>query len=151
MEPSVKAAFLKSSQTLAVKQPPASPPFTPRGLRKAHSIESISSPRQQTIHAIDDYDIFRPTRYTENPFAIPPSISQQAFPTGTHGRGVSLDLRREISRVPPTSKSAKEKSGKNSTIAPQRYIAILTSTSTTTLDVEVVKKLRLLLRNESAG
>ena len=148
MEPSVKAAFLKSSQALAVKQPPTSPPRTPRGLRKAHSIESISSPRQQTIHASDDHDIFRPTRYTDNPFALPPSTRQPAFPLGANGR--SLENTRDAPRTAPL-KISKDKSGKNSNIAPQRYISILTSISTTTLDVDVVKKLRLLLRNESAG
>ena len=44
----------------------------------------------------------------------------------------------------------KGKKEKDTALSPQRYCNVLIATSSTQLDVEVVKKLRLLLRNESA-
>ena len=39
---------------------------------------------------------------------------------------------------------------KSSTTTPEKYVNILLSQSSTNMDIEVIKKLRLLLRNESA-
>ena len=139
MDPTVKAAFLKSSHVLAQMKPaPASGPLTPRTLRRVHSSESmLSSPRPQKP-SLEEYDL------TEAP--------QPAFGTG-HSRGKSLDVRRQV--LEPKSapiaplKVSKDKK-KTNTVTPDRYVKILLGQSSTAMDIEVVKKLRLLLRNESA-
>lgn len=50
-----------------------------------------------------------------------------------------------------TSSKIKDKTVKNGANAPGRFCSILTATSSIQLDVETIKKLRLLLRNEPAG
>lgn len=134
METSVKAAMLKSSHTLS-KGSGMPPPGSPHGLRKAHSSQSISSmsSREQTQkQALDDTDaVISPKR---------PAM---------HTRGKSLDKARAA--VPAEAlKGGKDKNGKSVALTPAKYCSLLTSTSSTQLDVEVLKKLRLLLRNESA-
>jgi hypothetical protein len=138
METSVKAAMLKSSATLSKGSVAMMlPPATPRSLRKAHSsnsINSLNSPKHTPQSSVDDTDVmFSPKR---------PSM---------HVRGKSLD---KVKAVPPAAgdgaKSGKDKGGKNAALSAAKYCALLTSTSSTQLDIEIVKKLRLLLRNESA-
>ena len=139
MDPTVKAAFLKSSHVLAqMKSAPA--PLTPRTLRRVHSSESmLSSPRPQTP-SLEEYDL------TETPI-IPMALGT------SHSRGKSLDVRRQVfePKTAPVAplKVSKDKK-KSSTITPEKYVNMLLSHSSTNMDIEVVKKLRLLLRNESA-
>ncbi|PSS36748.1 hypothetical protein PHLCEN_2v1379 [Hermanssonia centrifuga] len=172
MEPSVKAAFIKSSHTLSKGTTPIITPISPPGLRRSHSSQSISSlasprPSRLQLGNESDVDMLRSPRSADQsptdsrgrtfvpPFAF-------ASSSQTHGRGMSLDMPRAqpnasyadltaIQRESGNVKHAKEKSGKCGPLSPMRYCSILTSMSSTQLDVETVKKLRLLLRNESAS
>ncbi|THH29930.1 hypothetical protein EUX98_g4256 [Antrodiella citrinella] len=158
MESSVKAAMLKSSKVLAVAKP-TSPPRSPRGLRKAYSSESlVSSPRPQHMPLMDDYDLFRAPQMSSH--ALDGTMATSSPPGrsfATHSRGMSMDTRRDFTTqqkvvIPSTPPGkSKDKSTKNSTNAPARFCNILTSISSIQLEVETVKKLRLLLRNEPAS
>ncbi|KAK7032252.1 hypothetical protein VNI00_013210 [Paramarasmius palmivorus] len=167
MDSTVKAAMLKSSQGMKLNQQPTtgtvSPPRTPRGtaLRRTRSIDSMDSP-----HMLNgsQYDL-RPPRpafaAADSQFSSPGSPSRKS---SGHSRGISLgsgffsrsqvNLPMSGSTVDLTSsgKVTKDKSAnapKN--LSPINFVSILLGTSSTTLDVENVKKLRLMLRNESAG
>ncbi|KAJ7707408.1 armadillo-type protein [Mycena rosella] len=168
MESTVKAAMLKSSQTMALPPLPpplaparSTPPLTPRSaaLRRTRSTESLDSPRH--VKPALEYAAPRaPALFGE------PSSNRKA---SSHSRGTSFDASRLLSRsqvhlpisastVDLTSKGSskdrnaaagKDKSAKD--ISPMRFFSILSGTSSTQLDIENVKKLRLLLRNESAS
>lgn len=166
MDSNVKAAMLRSSQ--AIKVAPTVKPLTPKkssgNLRKAKSSDSLASPHRQQDLVAD----VRPAPLTAGRFlgaAMRSSISlgrhsDDEIPStpvspksNRHSRGISLDLSKHA------SKGSSAKNELNSTkalktwakdMAPSRYTGILTGTSSLELDIEVVKKLRLLLRNESA-
>jgi hypothetical protein len=169
MDAAVKAAMLKSSQVMTLDPKEVSPPATSRSLtlRKAYSTESLNSPRHPKINT--DYDLPEPPHA---PFAgsqvsahHASSIGSTPTPrkTSSHIRGVSFDGPGLFSRSQvhlPTSgstldltasgKNGKEKLAVTKNISPTRFFSILSGTSSTQLDVEDMKKLRLLLRNESA-
>ena len=158
--------MLRSSH--AIKSAPTTKPITPKksngNLRKAKSSDSLASPHRQPELSVD----IKPAPMTAGRFlgaAMRSSVSlgrhsDDELPTSPslpkanrHSRGISLDF----SKNGPGPFSAKNdqniaKSAKTWTkdMAPSRYTGILTSTSSLELDIEVVKKLRLLLRNESA-
>lgn len=141
MDAGVKAAFVKSSKDLALMpSKPAEPPMTPRGLRKARSIESISSPQPLERTAQSRYNL---SRAPERPQFM-----------NTHNRGVSVDADRQMlamhEKPAPAPKPAKEKRSKNA-LAPAKLQKALSKAQATHLDIEVAKKLRLHLRNEPAG
>ncbi|KAJ7762045.1 armadillo-type protein [Mycena maculata] len=173
MESTVKAAMLKSSQTMALAPlplplplPPArdTPPLTPRSaaLRRTRSTDSLESPRHAKPTL--EYAMPRaPALFAES--AQGPSSNRKS---SSHSRGTSFDASRLLSRsqvhlpisasvVDLTGKApkdrsaaaAKDKAAKD--ISPTRFFSILSGTSSTQLDIENVKKLRLLLRNESAS
>lgn len=165
MDATVKAAMLKSSQTMVLNPKPVSPPVTPRSgaLRRAHSSETLSSPRVTT-----EYEELEPP---QAPFAggqvsahHPSSISGSPTPRkSSHSRGLSFDAPRIFSRsqvhlpaststldLTAPNKQTKEKFTATKNITPTKFFSILSGTSSTQLDVEDIKKLRLLLRNESA-
>lgn len=145
MESSVKAAMLKSSKTIVnAQQPP-----TTRGLRKAHSIESLESPKPAK-KSIDYDHLYHKTagRTTVNP--VPDDDSARPK---SRSRGKSIDISRPKSRA--RNKSVDEGAkGKDKKVGiswtPSRFCTILDATPSATLEVETVKKLRLHLRNESA-
>lgn len=162
--------MLKSSQTMVPsRNPPASPPLTPRSsaLRKTRSTDSLSSPRSVKVKL--EYDFPRPPQTAcvrpEAPVsphhASSVGVSNSPRPSG-HTRGASFDVAQTLPRsqvsMPPSlsaelvaGKSGKDKgSALAKNISPTRFFSILSGTSSTQLDVENVKKLRLLLRNESA-
>jgi hypothetical protein len=170
MDSTVKAAMLKSSTILA-KQPRETPsilPTTPRGtLRRAHSTDSLGSPFQ-SISAEEDN--LEPPRA---PFAVGQvSAHHSPYLSGSsprkastsHSRGLSFDTQRLFSRsqvnlatpssmengnlAAPIVKDKGNVRAKN--ISPTKFCSILTGTSTLHLEIEDVKKLRILLRNESA-
>jgi len=170
MESTVKAAMLKSSTILA-KQPRDTVsilPHTPRGtLRRAASTESFGSPLRNNSA---DQDLFEPPCL---PFAGHVSTHQHPYisasstrkASSNHTRGFSFDTQRLLSRSQvdlATESSAdltlgsgplsvKDKSTlRSKNISPTKFCSILTGTSSLQLDIEDIKKLRLLLRNESA-
>lgn len=169
MDASVKAAMIKSSQTMAIVPATESPPGSPRSssLRKAHSTDSMSSPRHPTLASLSG-----DTSGLPHPgFSLPPVSahnspylsSPQRRPSHTRGfsfQGSQLFSKSQVNLTAGSSstvdlshvpKSAKEKgsiSAKN--LSPTKFCSILTSTSSTQLDIEDLKKLRLLLRNETA-
>ncbi|KDQ57071.1 hypothetical protein JAAARDRAFT_157150 [Jaapia argillacea MUCL 33604] len=155
MESSVKAAMLKSSQTLAIK-PPGSPPT----LRRTRSDESIESPRPPKFYLGQEHPRApTPSGRTRTPdiglvHGTSP-LSSTSGSSGAHTRGRSMDKPR--GQAPPqtssdfgTTKSKKEK-GTLKNLGPGVFCGMLQSTSSSELDVEFVKKLRLCLRNEPAG
>lgn len=158
MDATVKAAMLKSSQILTTNQPTAAAaPSTPRTVRKARSIESMTSPHAPLSVMGTDSQPRRGGLWS-SAFAgksvTDLHVSERS--DKSHGRGASLDATQTLSRaqapvIPAElvpSKSKERALGKGFT--PVKFCSILTSSSSTSLDVEVVKKLRLMLRNEAA-
>lgn len=171
MDSTVKAAMLKSSQTMAIAPAPepSPPPTTPhtRGLRRAHSIESFNSPQ----HFVAPIDYLEPPHTAgfagtyvsalHSPYTGGTGISRQG---SSHTRGLSFDAPRLFSKsqvhlpsststvdVSAGSRHAKDKAPALKNLSPTKFCSILQSQSSTELDVEDIKKLRLLLRNESAS
>ena len=169
MESTVKAAMLKSSTILAKQPKDTVPtlPHTPRGtLRRAASTESFGSLRNNTA----DQDLFEPPRL---PYAGHVSAHQHPYHSASstrkassnHTRGFSFDTQRFFSRsqvdlatescadltLGSGPLSVKDKGTlRSKNISPTKFCSILTGTSSLQLDIEDIKKLRLLLRNESA-
>ncbi|KAJ7852060.1 armadillo-type protein [Mycena olivaceomarginata] len=177
MESTVKAAMLKSSQTMALAPLPLplaasqEPPLTPRSaaLRRTRSTESLDSPR----HASMEYQpprapaLFGESARSGGASSVGPAAASPSRKSSGHARGTSFDTMRlfsqsqvhlpaSVSVVDLTGKAPKERgaAGKEKVakdISPTRFFSILSGTSSTQLDIENVKKLRLLLRNESAS
>ncbi|KAG5339822.1 hypothetical protein C0989_003504 [Termitomyces sp. Mn162] len=164
MDASVKAAMLKSSQTMALNPPKeVTSPIAPRSaaLRRVHSIESLDSPRKPKPY-IDD-DALEPPR---PPYAggqvSALNGSQSPRKPSIHSRGLSFDTQRIFSRsqinlassstldLLSSGKPTKEKPTSMKNLTPTKFFSILSGTSSTQLEVEDIKKLRLLLRNETA-
>ncbi|KAA1467753.1 hypothetical protein DENSPDRAFT_847772 [Dentipellis sp. KUC8613] len=147
MEPSVKAAMLKSSQTLAIAvEDPASPEPT-RRLRRVQSGSSISieSPRpQRSAVQLERYQTAgRPLgapNFGADDSAIhySPRPKSRAQGDGAYPEGG------------PGPKSAKDKGSMNR-LSSTQFVSILTGRSSVELDVDIVKKLRIMLRNEPAS
>ncbi|KAF8134963.1 armadillo-type protein [Boletus edulis] len=154
MDATVKVAMLKSSQVMTAN-PSTAAPFTPRTMRKARSIESMTSP----LSTMGSESQPRRGGLWGSAFAGKSTTDLRAMDNSdpSHERGASFDAAQTLSRarapVTPvelvSSKSKEKALGKGMT--PVKLCSILTSTSSTILDVEVVKKLRLLLRNEAAS
>ena len=158
MDATVKAAMLKSSQVMTTNpSTAAAATSTPRTVRKARSIESMTSPHPPLSVMGSDSQPRRGGLWN-SAFAGKSTTDLHASDSSdkSHGRGQSLDAAQTLSRahapvipVELVSSKSKEKAfGKGMT--PVKLCSILTSSSSTTLDVEVVKKLRLFLRNEAA-
>ena len=144
MESSVKAAMLKSSKTIANTQPQ-----TTRGLRKAHSIESLGSPKPSKKSV--EYDNLY--HKTAGRTSVNPVTNDSSARPETRSRGKSVDIPRPKSRAGDRSSDeggrGKDKKAGNSW-TPSTFCTILDTTPSATLEVEIVKKLRLHLRNELA-
>ena len=174
MDPSVKAAMLKSSQTMALAPIPApDAPTTPpasKGLRRAHSTESLNTPRHPTLASLvnDNSELPYPGLSSAHVSAHHSPYLSSPQRKASHSRGMSLSFeggrlfsKSQVNLVPSSSSTVDLTSGSKhlkekgavltKNISPTRYCSILTSTSSTQLDVEDVKKLRLLLRNETAS
>ena len=158
MDATVKAAMLKSSQVMTTNPSTAvAAPSTPRTVRKARSIESIASPHAPLSTMGSDSQPRRGGLWG-SAFAGKSTTDLHASDTSdkSYGRGASFDATQTLSRahapvIPVelvSSKSKEKVLGKGMT--PVKFCSILASSSSTTLDVEVVKKLRLMLRNEAA-
>ncbi|KAH7884372.1 armadillo-type protein [Phlebopus sp. FC_14] len=162
MDANVKAAMLKSSHVLTAPHPstltsPHLPPSTPRTLRKARSIESIASPHPPLSSFPSDGPPRRGGLFGNGLAGKSTTDLHLEDADKSLGRGASLDAARSLSRAqaPPvipgelmTSKSKEKALGK--AITPVKFCSMLSSTSSTVLDVDMVKKLRMMLRNESA-
>ncbi|EAU85331.2 hypothetical protein CC1G_07601 [Coprinopsis cinerea okayama7 len=169
MDSTVKAEMIKSSQVLTLNPPPSAPaqapPSTPprsTGLRRVHSTESLASPRPPFMNE-GAYGSHTPKTSgyvsTHNsPYAAP--RPRQA---SGHTRGASLFFSKSqgnlaanlasMSSLDLTSlgKPAKDKSGTVKNLSPMRFCSMLQGQSSLQIDVEDIKKLRLMLRNESAS
>ncbi|KAI5119012.1 hypothetical protein M0805_004421 [Coniferiporia weirii] len=165
MDSTVKAAMLRSSH--AIKAPPA-PTMPKKGssnLRKAKSSDSLASLRPPPQQLFDFPHPPQTTgrflgaamrsstslgRHSDDELSPPQALK-------THSRGVSVDIPKSSSKahLPLVSKSdltgVKGHKTWSKEMSPSRYTNILTSTSSLELDIEAVKKLRLLLRNEAAS
>ncbi|KAF5391700.1 hypothetical protein D9757_002552 [Collybiopsis confluens] len=171
MDSSVKAAMLKSSQgmTLNIKSVVPITPEEPLALRltplrRTRSTDTLDSPRPSKPGL--DYELRPPIA----PFAMGEQSNRSTSSIGSprkssHSRGISLGAgfmsRSQINLLgngssldlaATGSKISKEKGATSSKIiSPAKSVSILAGTSSTDLDIEQVKKLRLLLRNESAS
>lgn len=161
--------MLRSSHTLQRNAPAAlaTPKKNSSTLRKTRSSESIASSPQANIA----YDFPEPPKTAGRFFglAMKSTTSLAHYSDGesgndtqytantSHSRGASVDIPRSSSKIhlPVASKSetagARSHKGKSSKdLSPDRFAHLLSDSSSLTLDVEIVKKLRLLLRNEPA-
>lgn len=158
--------MLKSSHVLTLPRVMAEEagPTTPNrsmGLRRTRSTDSMGS--LAAMRNDSELDLRPP----QLPFAPqvsaqhPSSIGSPRKASGqSHTRGMSFDGSRSNVYLPMSSssvdllspsKNGKEKgSSASKTMSPAKIISILLSTSSTQIDVENVKKLRLMLRNEPA-
>jgi len=139
MESAVKAAMLKSSKTIANTQQPQ----TTRGLRKAHSIESLESPKPAK-KSIDNDNLYHKSAGRSS---VNPTLGHDSARPESRSRGKSIDAPRSKSRA--RGKSVDERKVAISWTA-SSFCTILDTTPSAILEVEIVKKLRLHLRNESA-
>jgi hypothetical protein len=154
MESTVKAAMLKSSYVLVPTATATTPAATTRGLRRVQSGSSIESPLKGSAAVLDQPQ-------TANGATMPdarggPSASAVTATTASgihHSRGVSIDVpRRPKSRSGFTTSAVDLNSttARGKVFSPVQIVSLLTGKSSLELEVDVVKKLRLLLRNESA-
>jgi len=153
MESTVKAAMLKSSHVLTPAATATAPAPT-RGLRRVQSGSSISiEPPLKGSAAILDHP------RTANGATMPDARAGSSAVIATtasathHSRGVSIDVpRRPKSRSGHTTSAADLNSStvRGKVFSPVQIVSLLTGRSSLELEVDVVKKLRLLLRNEAA-
>ena len=152
MESTVKAAMLKSSHVLGPAATATTPAQT-RGLRRVQSGSSISieTPLNGSAAVLDHF-------HTANGATMPdarggPSAVTAATTAIHHSRGVSIDVpRRPKSRSGFTTSAAdlNGSTARGKVYSPVQIVSLLTGKSSLELEVDVVKKLRLLLRNEAA-
>lgn len=137
--------MLKSSKTVT----PAPQSTTPRGLRKAHSSDSISITSPNRSHPSAEYDLAHARTAGRSAGNALTNAST------AHSRGMSMDLPRPMSRAQPSfgvdgSRSKSRDKSSKGAWSPSKFCAILDSTSSSLLEIDLVKKLRLHLRNEAA-
>jgi predicted secreted protein len=175
LETPVKAAMLRSSHVLGVV--PAAP-ATPPSLRRTRSNESVASPKplfalNATANASNEEFIApRPAFLMDEPSS---RSSKDAYdPTASpsrHARGSSLDLPRstsftdlanskgkkdktkdvkEMDKQKSKDKNVKPREKEREVISPSKFCQILANNKTVELEVDTIKKLRIMLRNEAA-
>lgn len=150
MESTVKAAMLKSSHVLGPAATATAPAPT-RGLRRVQSGSSIELPLKGSAAVLDH-------PHTANGATTPdarrgPSVVTATTTSAHHSRGVSIDVpRRPKSRSGFTTSAAdlSSSAARGKVFSPVQIVSLLTGQSSLELEVDVVKKLRLLLRNEAA-
>jgi hypothetical protein len=152
MESTVKAAMLKSSHVLGPAATATAPVPPTRGLRRVQSGSSIESPLKGSVAVFDH-------PHTANGATMPDARGGPSAVTATtasanhHSRGVSVDVpRRPKSRSGFTTPAAdlNSSAARGKVFSPVQIVSLLTGKSSLELEVDVVKKLRLLLRNEAA-
>ena len=155
--------MLKSSHVLS---PTATPPAPSRGLRRVQSGSSLdieSSPHKGAVP--DHHHHHHPTSSGATPPGAQFFGPRDATTTAAahHSRGVSVDVvvppRRPKSRTgfsasgggaPDLGIAAAATAARGKAFSPVQFVSLLTGKSSLELEVDVVKKLRLLLRNEAA-
>ena len=157
--------MLRSSHTIQRSAP--APPSTPKKgtLRKSRSTDSLTSSPQAALNIAYDFPEPPKTAGRFLGLAMKSTTSlahysdsetgADARPIRSHARGLSEDVSRNYSKSHTTAMSKSELTGgkvirAKGSISPERYAHLLIDSSSLTLDVEIVKKLRLLLRNEPA-
>lgn len=155
MESTVKAAMLKSSHVLApAATAGATAPAPTRGLRRVQSGSSIESPLKGSAAVL-----VHPHTANGNGATMPDARGGASAVTATttsavhHSRGVSIDVpRRPKSRSGFTTPAVdlNSSTARGKVLSPVQIVSLLTGRSSLELEVDVVKKLRLLLRNEAA-
>lgn len=148
--------MLRSSHVLTTADPVATPGRPRPRLRRSLSSTTLDSPRNNSL----EYDFPRPphgiTAFLDGPLAAPKApfmTDGLARPSSSlgHSRGASLDTPRSTSHShTPKVSTAKPGKGPVKDLSPAALCTMLANTSSTHLDVEFVKKLRLMLRNETA-
>jgi hypothetical protein len=151
--------MLRSSQVLTTVELASSTATPRRKLRRSLSSTTLDSPR----HNFLEYNFPRPPQNAsedlDGPLTAPTApfmIEGSGRPSSSlgHARGASLDIPRSASHshTPGNTKSGVSKPGKGAVkdISPAALCTMLTDTSSTQLEVEFMKKLRLMLRNETA-
>ena len=151
MESTVKAAMLKSSHVLGPAATATAPAPT-RGLRRVQSGSSIELPLKGSAAVLDP-----PHTANGNGTTMPDArggpSAVTATTTAAHSRGVSIDVPRRPKSRSGFTTSATELNGstaRGKVFSPVQIVSLLTGKSSLELEVDVVKKLRLLLRNEAA-
>lgn len=179
MDSTVKAQMLRSSQfinPLSVSHATndshnTTPRKAPKSLRKTKSSDSVTSPRASLQQNVPEcYDFPQPPRTTgrflgaamrssislgrssDDEFTNSSRANGSVAASKQHIRGMSYDPSK--THLPQVSSKGdggkKTQKGWAKDMAPSKYTNILMGTSSLDLDIEIVKKLRLLLRNESA-
>jgi hypothetical protein len=157
MESSVKAAMLKSSHVLT---PAATPPASARGLRRVQSGSSLnleSSPHHKSAGAAPDHHKATPSRATPSGARVGPRDATTVA-AAQHSRGKSVDVvvspgrpkSRSGSGAAPDLGASTALGSRGKVFSPVQFVSLLTGKSSLELEVDVVKKLVLLLRNETA-
>jgi hypothetical protein len=152
--------MLKSSHVLVS---PATPPAPARGLRRVQSGSSLnldSSPHHKGAGAVPDHhhpSKATPSRATPPGAHVGPRNATTAA-AAQHSRGKSVDV--VVSPNRPKSRSGYGGApdlGANTALgsrgkvfSPVQFVSVLTGKSSLELEVDVLKKLVLLLRNEAA-
>ncbi|CAE6532960.1 unnamed protein product [Rhizoctonia solani] len=168
LETPVKAAMLRSSHVLGTA--PAAP-ATPPSLRRTRSNESLASPKplfglNAAAASNEELSAPRPAFLADElPRRSLDSSDTTASPS-RHARAGSLDLPRPTNladlAVPKKDKDIKDseklklknvksKGVERDIISPQKFCQILTNTKSVQLEIDTVKKLRIMLRNEAAS
>ncbi|KZP00382.1 hypothetical protein CALVIDRAFT_475841 [Calocera viscosa TUFC12733] len=174
LEPSVKAAMLRSSKTLdfLAATGPAAPAFTktPRKVRSHDSLvpqgtsTPLFSPKKRK--AYDSPPATPVRRGSKPPFELIEDVSSFAFvgadpptastkssrPASGHvPQFPSMSSLADLDDAPPKSVKSRINSKEKALNTPAGLADMLANTSATRIDIERVKKLRLLLRNEPAS
>ena len=156
MEASVKAAMLKSSHVLDT------PPAPARGLRRVQSGSSISleSSPHKGADLVPDPHQHRNHCHPATPPGAQVGSRDATTAAAQHSRGVSVDVvspRRPKSRTgfsasgaPPDLGATSATAARGKVFSPVQFVSLLTGKSSLELEVDIVKKLVLLLRNEAA-
>ena len=154
MESTVKAAMLKSSYVLGPAATATTPAST-RGLRRVQSGSSISieSPPKGSAGVLGHPHNTNGATMPDARVGGPSAVTATTNPATHHSRGVSIDVpRRPKSRSGFTTSPAdlNSSTARGKVYSPVQIVSLLTGKSSLELEVDVVKKLRLLLRNEAA-
>jgi hypothetical protein len=146
--------MLKSSHVLAPAATATAPAPT-RGLRRVQSGSSINIELPKGAVAVLDHRHHHTAKGATPPDAQGgPSGATATATSAHHSRGVSVDVaspQRPKSRAGfATAIAAPDSAARGKVYSPLQIVSQLTGKSSLELEVDVVKKLRLLLRNEAA-